>query len=123
MDQTMLQEPLSTAATPADASEASLSSPEERQKKLLASIMANTGLPPIGAAIGRIVTAASSAKEDVAALASLVMNDVALAQKVLRSANTAHSRGGGPPCTMVSRAVIFMGIDAVKDIARSALLL
>src|SRR5688572_1099955 len=105
----MIAEPITTVNDAEDI----VATPEERQQKLLASIAANTGLPSIGAAIGRIVTAASSEKEDVAALASLIMNDVALTQKVLRSANTVRLRSrGGPPCSMVSRAVILMGFDA-----------
>jgi HD-like signal output (HDOD) protein len=97
--------------------------PEARRQKLLAAIAANSALPSVGAAITRIVTTASSEKEDVPALANLIMNDVALTQKTLRVANSISVRGNGAPCTMVSRAIMLMGFETVKSLALSCVLL
>ena len=48
-----------------------------------------------------------------------LMNEIGLAQKVLRIANSPFYRGGHPEITRVSRAVMVMGLEQVRRVALS----
>jgi HD-like signal output (HDOD) protein len=91
--------------------------------RLLRSINAENDLPTLGSTVARVVQLASSDDEAVRDLASFVLSDVALTQKILRLANTAVYRSyAGGPITTVSKAIFVLGFDTVKTSALAMLL-
>jgi HD-like signal output (HDOD) protein len=91
--------------------------------RLLRSISEENDLPTLGSTVARVVQLASSDDEAVHDLASFVLSDVALTQKILRLANTAVYRSySGGPITTVSKAIFVLGFDTVKTSALAMLL-
>ena len=71
-------------------------------------------------AINRI---ASSESENVGTLSALILRDFSLTNKLLRVVNSAHFRpAGGGQISTISRAVVVLGFDAVRNIAITVLL-
>lgn len=56
-------------------------------------------------------------------LANAVLEDVALTHKILRVVNSATFRHGGPAVSTVSRAVMILGFETVRNIAVALLLI
>ncbi len=57
------------------------------------------------------------------ALTGIILRDVSLTNKLLRLVNAAHYGSfGGQPISTISRAVVILGLDAVRDAAVSLLL-
>ncbi|MCX7898016.1 MAG: HDOD domain-containing protein [Rhodocyclaceae bacterium] len=79
--------------------------------------------PALSDSVAAINRLASSEEESVTKLAEVVLKDYALTNKLLRLANAAHYHqfGGGRICT-VSRAIIVLGFDAVRNLALTVLL-
>ena len=93
------------------------------RNRLLQSISEDTDLPALGSSISRVVQLASSDDEAVRDLASFVLSDVALTQKILRVANTVVYRNySGAPITTVSKAIFMLGFETVKTNALAMLL-
>jgi len=91
--------------------------------RLLRSISEENDLPALGSSVSRVVQLASSDDDSVRELASFVLSDVGLTQKILRLANTATYRGySGGPVTTVSKAIFMLGFDTVKTSALAMLL-
>ncbi len=71
-------------------------------------------------AINRIATSES---ETIGRLSSLILRDFSLTNKLLRLVNAVHFRSaGGGEISTISRAVIVLGFDAVRNIAVTVLL-
>lgn len=71
-------------------------------------------------AINRIV---SSESESINKLSNSILRDFALTNKILRLVNTAfYSQYGGGAISTISRAVIILGFDAVRNIAITLIL-
>ena len=71
-------------------------------------------------AINRIATSES---ETIGTLSNLILRDFSLTNKLLRLVNSAHYRpAGGGQISTVSRAVIVLGFDTVRNIAITVLL-
>ncbi len=71
-------------------------------------------------AINRI---AASESETIGTLSSLILRDFSLTNKLLRLVNAVHFRSaGGGEISTISRAVIVLGFDAVRNIAVTVLL-
>lgn len=93
------------------------------RNRLLQSIADDTDLPALGASVSRVVQLASSDDEAVRNLASFVLSDVALTQKILRVANTVVYRTySGAPITTISKAIFMLGFETVKTNALAMLL-
>lgn len=91
--------------------------------RLLQSISEDTDLPSLGSSVARVVQLASSDDEAVRGLASFVLSDVALTQKILRIANTVEYRNySNAPVTTVSKAIFMLGFDVIKTSALAMLL-
>ena len=90
--------------------------------RLLEKIADDSDLPALGASIARVVQLASSNDESVRSLASFVLSDVALTQKILRLANSVSYRVSSTPVTTISRAIFLLGFDTVKTSALAILL-
>ncbi len=93
------------------------------RQRLQQSIADDTDLPALGTSVARVVQLASSDDEAVRNLASFVLSDVALTQKILRVANTVVYRTySGAPITTVSKAIFMLGFETVKATALAMLL-
>jgi HD-like signal output (HDOD) protein len=93
------------------------------RQRLQQSIADDTELPALGASVARVVQLASADGEAVRNLASFVLSDVALTQKILRVANTVVYRTySGAPITTVSKAIFMLGFETVKATALAMLL-
>jgi HD-like signal output (HDOD) protein len=93
------------------------------RNRLLASIGEGTDLPALGSSVTRVVQMASSSDEAVRNLASFVLSDAGLTQKILRVANTVVYRTySGAPITTVSKAIFLLGFETVKTNALAMLL-
>jgi len=93
------------------------------RNRLLASIGEGTDLPALGSSVSRVVQMASSSDEAVRNLASFVLADAGLTQKILRVANTVVYRTySGAPITTVSKAIFMLGFETVKTNALAMLL-
>lgn len=91
--------------------------------RLLQSISEDNDLPSLGASVARVVQLASSDDEAVRGLASFVLSDVALTQKILRIANTVEYRTySTAPVTTISKAIFLLGFDVIKTAALAMLL-
>ncbi len=93
------------------------------REELLEKISANANLPALGSSVSKVVQLASSDDEAVRNLAYFIMADVGLTQKILRIANAAcHGSITSTPVTTVSKAIFFLGFDAVKTSALGMML-
>ncbi|NDY89592.1 serine/threonine protein kinase [Ideonella livida] len=80
--------------------------------------------PALSDAIVRIQHITTSDKESLQSLAAEVLKDVALTQKLLRMANTAHFRfGARGEVSTVTRAAALIGFAGIRNMALSLLLL
>lgn len=94
-----------------------------RAARLMAQIENSRSLPSLGASISRIIQTASSDDEAISKLASFVLSDASLTQKVLHLANTVYFRAGSQiAVTTVSRAILILGFETVKSCALALLL-
>ena len=79
--------------------------------------------PALSESVVAINRVAASESETVGTLSNLILRDVALTNKVLRLVNSAHYRpASGGQISTVSRAVIVLGFDTVRNIAITILL-
>ena len=94
-----------------------------RLDRLLREIGKQSDFPTLGTAIAAIHKLSSSDDGDVGALSNSILKDFALTNKILRLANSAYypRRAGGSVST-VSRAVVVLGLNAVRDVSVSLLL-
>lgn len=74
-------------------------------------------LPVFNASINRIQQISSSEESDAMALAVAIMKDSNLSAKVLRLANTTTYNRGSSNISMVSRAVVLMGFNHIKNVS------
>ena len=94
-----------------------------RAERLRTRIENSRSLPSLGASISRIIQTASSDDEALSKLASFVLSDASLTQKVLHLANTVYFRAGSQiAVTTVSRAILILGFETVKTCALALLL-
>jgi HD-like signal output (HDOD) protein len=95
----------------------------ETRDALLRRMTAYGELPAMGKSVSEVVRMASSEDDSVRELASFLLNDVALTQKVLRLANTVCYRtAGGAPVSTITRAIFLLGFETVKTSALAMLL-
>ena len=103
-------------ATPVDSQ-----SPLER---LLSKLRLKGDLPALSLTVSKAVLGSYSETEGLQTMANNILSDVSLTQRVLRIANgSAYRRPGTAPCTLVSKAVMVIGLSNVRAIALAAVLL
>lgn len=78
--------------------------------------------PALSDAVARIQRLTRSENENLGSLASEILKDVALTNKLLRMVNSAHFSVAGP-VTTVSRAVALVGFSAIRNMALTLVLL
>lgn len=90
---------------------------------LLRRMRHHSDFPALAESVEAINRIASSEKENVERLSSLLLRDFALTNKLLRVVNSPHfRRAGAGNISTVSRAVLVMGFDAVRNIALAVVL-
>ncbi|HEX4872652.1 MAG TPA: HDOD domain-containing protein [Nevskiaceae bacterium] len=87
---------------------------------LLRRLQHRSDFPAMSHAVGAINRIALSQEASAGSLANAILKDFALTNKVLRVANSAFYRGGeSGRVTTVSRAIVILGFDAVRNLALS----
>lgn len=80
--------------------------------------------PALGQSVVRIQQVTNSETESLGSLASEVLKDVALTNKLLRMVNTVHfANAGAGSISTVSRAVALIGFAGIRNMALSVILL
>ncbi len=74
-------------------------------------------LPVFSASVNRICTASSDPEFDVMSLSQEVLKDASLSIKLLRLANSPYYSRGTSKIGVVSKAIILLGVDTVKNIS------
>jgi eukaryotic-like serine/threonine-protein kinase len=91
---------------------------------LLRRMRHKSDFPALSDAVARIQRLSDSEAASLGSLSDEILKDVALTNKLLRLANTAHfGRGGAGSVSTVSRAVALVGFTGIRNLALSALLL
>lgn len=89
---------------------------------LLRRIRHKKDFPAFSQTLGILNSASTSDTESMTTVANAILKDFSLTNKILRLINSAYySRGGGKVST-ISRAVIMLGINPVRNIAASLML-
>lgn len=90
---------------------------------LLRRMRHKSDFPALSESVSAINRIAASENENVDKLSSFVLRDFSLTNKLLRLVNSSHfHRAGAGNISTVSRAVVVLGFDAVRNIAITVLL-
>ncbi|MCG2577321.1 HDOD domain-containing protein [Dechloromonas sp. XY25] len=90
---------------------------------LLRRMRHKSDFPALSESVSAINKIANSEKESIDKLSNTILKDFALTNKLLRLVNSAYFRpAGGGTISTVSRAVIVLGFEAVRNIAITVLL-
>ena len=90
---------------------------------LLRRMQHKTDFPALSEAVSAINKVASSERESVVQLSNAILKDFSLTNKILRLVNAAYYRQAtGGNISTVSRAVLVLGFDAVRNIAITVML-
>ena len=90
---------------------------------LLAEMDKGGDFPALSHTIAEINQAVGDENMRASRLTDIILRDVALTRKLLRLVNAAHySAFGSQPISTISRAVVILGFNAVRDVAVSLLL-
>jgi eukaryotic-like serine/threonine-protein kinase len=93
-------------------------------KFLLRRMRHKSDFPALSDSVSAINKLASSAGESVSSLASSILKDYSLTNKILRLVNSAYYRqAGSGSVSTVSRAVIVLGYETIRNISITVLLL
>jgi serine/threonine protein kinase len=90
---------------------------------LLRRMRHKSDFPALSDSVAAINKLTTSDKENLSHLSNTILRDFALTNKILRIVNAAHYRqSGGGQISTVSRAVVVLGFDAIRNIAITVLL-
>ncbi|MBI5785819.1 MAG: HDOD domain-containing protein [Rhodocyclales bacterium] len=90
---------------------------------LLRRMRHRSDFPALSESVSAINKLTNSDRESINKLSNSILKDYALTNKILRLVNSAHYRAaGGGNISTVSRAVIVLGFDAIRNIAITVLL-
>jgi serine/threonine protein kinase len=119
---TLMREALDTylepeeVATSADAKQSTIDF-------LLRRMRHKSDFPALSESVGAINKITGSEKESVSQLSNTILKDFSLTNKILRLVNAAYYRqAGGGNISTVSRAVLVLGFDSVRNIAITVML-
>ena len=114
---------LGAAATPIDTAGAAESRKKDTLEFLIRRMKHKTDFPALSDSVSAINRLTSSDKESINRLSNTILKDYGLTNKILRLVNSAYYRqSGGGSISTVSRAVIVLGFDALRNIAITVLL-
>lgn len=90
---------------------------------LLRRMRHKSDFPALSDSVAAINKLTASDRENISHLSNTILRDFALTNKILRIVNAAHYRQpGGGQISTVSRAVVVLGFDAIRNIAITVLL-
>ena len=90
---------------------------------LLRRMRSKTDFPALSESVTTINRITGSARESIATLSNSILKDFSLTNKILRLVNSAYYRqAGGGNVSTISRAVLVLGFDAVRNIAITVML-
>lgn len=90
---------------------------------LLRRMRHKSDFPALSESVSTINKIAGSEKETIASLSNSILKDFSLTNKILRLVNSAYYRqAGGGNISTISRAVLVLGFDAVRNIAITVML-
>ena len=89
---------------------------------LLRRMRHKSDFPAMSDSVARIQRVANSENQSIGSLASEILKDVALTNKLLRLVNTAHFSSAGGSVSTVSRAVALIGFAGIRNLATSLVL-
>ncbi|MBX3668155.1 MAG: HDOD domain-containing protein [Rhodocyclaceae bacterium] len=90
---------------------------------LLRRMRHKSDFPALSTAVGAVNRLTRSEGENVNTVANAILKDVALTSKILRLVNSAFYRPpGASDISTISRAVVVLGLDAIRNIAVSLIL-
>ncbi|MEO8057123.1 MAG: HDOD domain-containing protein, partial [Burkholderiales bacterium] len=89
---------------------------------LLRRMRHKSDFPALSDSVARIQRVANSENQSIGSLASEILKDVALTNKLLRLVNTAHFSNAGGSVNTVSRAVALVGFAGIRNLATSLVL-
>ena len=120
----MLDDYLGAAATPiGDSGESAESKKQGTLEFLMRRMRHKSDFPALSDSVFAINKLTSSDKESINKLSNTILKDYGLTNKILRLVNSAYFRqAGGGTISTVSRAVIVLGFDAVRNVAITVLL-
>lgn len=90
---------------------------------LLQRMRSKQDFPAMSGVISEINKIVSSEEESSSSLASVILQDLALTNKLLRLVNTASFSQFGGSINTISKAVVILGFETVRNIATSLILL
>jgi serine/threonine protein kinase len=110
---------INAAPTPADTE----SNKQSTLEFLLRRMRHRSDFPALSDSVSAINKLTNSDRESINKLSNSILKDYALTNKILRLVNSVHYRqAGGGTISTVSRAVIVLGFDAIRNIAITVLL-
>ena len=90
---------------------------------LLRRMRSKSDFPALSESVTTINRITGSARESIATLSNSILKDFSLTNKILRLVNSAYYRqAGGGNVSTISRAVLVLGFDAVRNIAITVML-
>ncbi len=77
-------------------------------------------LPVLRRTVGRVVSLASKVQTDIGELAKTILQDQSFSARLLAVANGAYYRTRSEPITTVTRAIVQVGYNTIRDVAVAA---
>lgn len=92
-------------------------------QELLRDLSKTRDFPALSQVISQVSRVASSESSHTDDLTDIILRDVSLTNKLLRIVNSAHfGHFGGQPINTISRAIVILGYDTIRDTALSLML-
>lgn len=118
-----LDDYLATAATPPESAGAAESRKQDTLEFLMRRMKHKSDFPALSDSVSAINKLTRSDKESINRLSNTILKDYGLTNKILRLVNSVHyRRSGGGTISTISRAVVVLGFDALRNIAVTVLL-
>jgi serine/threonine protein kinase len=118
-----LDDYLGAAATPIDMEGAVEARKKDTLEFLMRRMKHKTDFPALSDSVSAINKLTHSDKESINKLSNTILKDYGLTNKILRLVNSVYyQQAGGGTISTVSRAVIVLGFDALRNIAITVLL-
>lgn len=111
------------AAPPAPAADPAQSRRQEVVEFLLRRMRHHSDFPVLSQSLSEINQVVANRDEDVGTVANVILKNFSLTNKLLRLVNAAYYSQFGGTISTVSRAVVILGFDAVRNVAATLLLL
>lgn len=99
------------------------SSGDDRLERLVAEIRGGGDLPAVAEAVQRLQTLFRRENANTLDIARTILQDPAISSKILRVVNSAFYQRGGAAVSTITRAVVLLGVETIRDLALGLLLI